>query len=185
MRSLLPSNRPELPALIKLGGKELQISEKDLNRFLAYVVPQPTGEWRWTGKKTRDGYGTINLGGGSGGFVKAHRFSYAALVGPIPDDMDIDHIRHNDAFRRGDCPGGICVHRLEVDPAGLQPRPRAINILGGAGTQARAILTGACKWGHPLTGDNLSITIRKGRPVRVCRACKRRAYHQAVARRAS
>lgn len=184
MRGHLPIDRPSLPALIKVGSRELTIKDRDIDRFLSKVAVQPDGEWRWIGKTNRYGYGVISLGGRNSVFVGAHRFSYAAFIGPIPDGTDIDHIRHNDAFHRGECAGGpTCLHRLEVDPNGLVPRPRTANILGGAGGQARAMITGTCKWGHPLVGDNLKIQIRKGRPVRICRACKRRVYHEMAARR--
>ncbi len=183
-KALLPENRPVLPTPMKVGARHLTIRDQDLSRFLSKVAVQPGGEWIWTGKTNRYGYGTFSVGGGDGSFVGAHRFAYTALVGPIPEGLDIDHVRHNDAFARGECAGGpTCPHRLEVDSLGLAPNSRSVNILGGAGAQAQSLRTGKCKWGHNLSGDNLAISIRKGRPVRCCRACNRAAYHRAVARK--
>ena len=43
---------------------------------------------RWTGYKRPDGYGLASLDGRMQG---AHRVSYIAFVGPIPDGMEVDH----------------------------------------------------------------------------------------------
>lgn len=55
-----------------------------------------TGEcWLWTGARSTShgvrAYGTIDINGRS---VKAHRFAYEALIGPIPKGMQLDHLCH-------------------------------------------------------------------------------------------
>src|SRR5215217_4530196 len=46
--------------------------------------------WLWTGARTkRGGYGRFGLNGGK---VPAHRFAYEILVGPIPDNLEPDHL---------------------------------------------------------------------------------------------
>lgn len=53
--------------------------------------------WLWTGAGDGFGYGHFNAGGGRANsvYVKAHRFAYEQLVGPIPKGLHIDHICHN------------------------------------------------------------------------------------------
>lgn len=43
----------------------------------------------WTGKTDRLGYGRFNYGQRKS--IRAHRYAYEFLVGPIPDGMEIDH----------------------------------------------------------------------------------------------
>ncbi|WP_074133296.1 HNH endonuclease signature motif containing protein [Mycolicibacterium houstonense] len=47
--------------------------------------------WEWTGTLV-NGYGQISV---SGKRVGAHRVSYEAFVGPIPDGLHIDHLCRN------------------------------------------------------------------------------------------
>lgn len=44
--------------------------------------------WLWTGKRSRDGYGYVRAGGGSG---FAHRRAYELTHGPIPPRMFVCH----------------------------------------------------------------------------------------------
>lgn len=48
----------------------------------------------WRGQVNRKGYGTISAGG-SGCKVYTHRAMYEALVGPIPEGLEIDHLCRN------------------------------------------------------------------------------------------
>jgi hypothetical protein len=52
------------------------------------------GCWCWRGVIDRWGYGRITIGGRVG---FAHRMSYEAFVGPIPDGLQIDHLCRNRA----------------------------------------------------------------------------------------
>lgn len=65
--------------------------------------------WIWTAGCQRDGYGHFNSGSRS---YIAHRFSYMNLVGPIANEMVIDHKCHNIKC---------------VNPRHLQQVTRAIN----------------------------------------------------------
>ena len=59
-------------------------------RFEAKWTPEPnTGCWLWTGATDRKGYGQFRS---KGAHVKAHRWSYERLVGPIPEGLQIDHL---------------------------------------------------------------------------------------------
>lgn len=74
-----------------------------------WIVDPETGCWRWNLYVDRLGYGVASLGG-SGRSGPAHRFIYERLVGPIPEGMDLDHVKE-----RG------CRYRDCVNPAHLEP----------------------------------------------------------------
>lgn len=60
------------------------------DRFWA-KVDQSDECWLWTACTDRDGYGAFVLDGRR---QFAHRLAYAALVGPIPDGLQVDHRCH-------------------------------------------------------------------------------------------
>ena len=51
----------------------------------------PGGCWEWQGA-LNDGYGIV---GRDGTTRRVHRVVYEALVGPIPNGMDLDHLCRN------------------------------------------------------------------------------------------
>lgn len=66
--------------------------------------------WLWTGALDSSGYASFKL---KGTVRIVHRYVYEKLVGPIPDDHDIDHL----------CKG----HRNCMNPAHHEPVPKAEN----------------------------------------------------------
>lgn len=107
----------------------------------------------WTGAVQSRGYGSVGIGGRT---HLAHRVSYALNVGPIPDGMQIDHVKD-----RG------CRSRRCINPAHLEPvTPRENVNRTGHGRQTH------CKRGHPLSGRNLVLKQRVGRVERNCRTCR-------------
>lgn len=64
------------------------------------------GCWLWIGAKDRNGYGLF-------GGTTASRAAYEAFVGPVPDDLDVDHL-----CRQRDC----------INPAHLQLITHAENL---------------------------------------------------------
>ena len=178
-------SHPTLPVEFRIGQRTVLITNADWDRFLSKVTVTDEGVWAWASSLGTEGYGSFHVGGKVGPMTQAHRLAYTVLVGRVPDGMALDHIRHNEAYHLGLCHGGKeCPHRREVDPAYLVPRRREVNWLLGAASSSVPLLTGQCKWGHLLAGENLRVEVRRnGVEVRICRACKRRAYHESVARK--
>jgi len=116
-------------------------------RFWAKV--EPTGFcWNWTASKNELGYGRINR---SGRTVKAHRYAYEQLVGPIPDGLELDH---------------LCVNPSCVNPDHLEAVTYSDNSRYGDGPAARKARQTECIHGHPL--DKL-----KPNGTRRCTICPR------------
>lgn len=128
-------------------------------RFLAKVVKAQNGCWLWGGAIQSRGYGSFGFGR-RGRSVLAHRFAYETFVGPIPEDLQIDHACHS---RDDKCPGGKCAHRLCVNPAHLELVTQLVN----CGRSAPARKT-HCINGHEYTDAN---TIWKRNGSRNCREC--------------
>jgi hypothetical protein len=139
-----------------------------------YVVDIFTGCWMWT-SYTAGGYGVIAADGID---VRAHRFVYEQLVGPIPDDSVLDHLCHNSD---PDCAGGeTCPHRRCVNPSHLEPVTFTVNVMRGKGPGAVNARKTECAQGHEYTPENTYI--RTG-GERQCRACTRRWQREYRARK--
>lgn len=126
-----------------------------LDKILERSEPDTNGGcWLWTGKMSgQDGYGVFynpQIGKSEG----AHRVSYKAAVGPIPEGLVIDH---------------KCRVRACVNPDHLRVVTNKENVLCGEGVTARNAKKVECDRGHPLSGPNLYRT-RKGE--RSCRRCR-------------
>lgn len=109
--------------------------------------------WLWTGPVDR-GYGAFHHDGRK---MRAHRWGYEHLVGPIPEGLVLDHVK-----ARG-CSSTLC-----VNPAHLEPVTDAVNVLRGEGITATNARKTHCKSGHEFTPEN---TIQNKASHRVCRAC--------------
>lgn len=106
--------------------------------------------WLWTGTCPL-GYGQFTIRAGIK--VKAHRFAYEALIGPIPDGMELDH---------------LCRVKNCVNPGHLEPVTAQENIRRGVPFRASRLKT-QCVNGHPYTEETTSWW--HGR--RHCRVCHR------------
>jgi hypothetical protein len=94
------------------------------------------GCWVWTGAINPKGYGTFNTGETT---TTAHRYAYELLVGPVPEEMQLDH---------------ICRVRACVRPTHLEVVTQSENVMRGksfAVTNAQKVY---CDHGHALTPDN-------------------------------
>lgn len=112
--------------------------------------------WLWTATVNAGGYGTFFPQGRGG--VRAHRWSYEHLVGPIPEGLDLDH---------------LCRVRHCVNPAHLEPVTRAENVRRGL----HGVRNGKthCNHGHKFTPETSHFSPSGRRHCRICRAAARRA----------
>lgn len=114
-------------------------------RITAKISKQGNGCWIWTGAKNDAGYGLTRYGNGA---KYVHRVVYEAMVGPIPDDHQLDH---------------LCRVRLCCQPEHLEP------VTGGENTRRAAPAQRTeCVHGHPYTPEN---TGRSKQGTRYCRRC--------------
>jgi hypothetical protein len=108
--------------------------------------------WNWNGSNVR-GYGAFSTRHAVR--VRAHRFAYEALVGKIPEGLQIDH---------------LCKNTLCVNPAHLEPVTAWVNVMRSSGVAAVNSAKSKCPNGHDLSGDNLAMyQLRTGK--RTCRIC--------------
>lgn len=118
------------------------------SRFLTKMLVTVDGCWEWEGRVNEKGYAMYDVPGRA---VKAHRYTYELLVGPIPEGLELDH---------------LCRVRACVNPAHLEPVTHQENMRRGA----HALKT-HCPHGHTYTGENLRV--RSHDNGRSCRTCDR------------
>lgn len=128
------------------------ITEAVMRRFWAKVVIDPSGHLLWTSTTNRGGYGMFRLGPRN---LLAHRFAYEALVGPIPEGLQIDH---------------LCRIRHCVAPNCLEPVTPRENTMRSTGRSAINAAKTHCDHGHEFTEEN---TRRTSHGKRQCKECQR------------
>lgn len=124
-------------------------------RFWAKVrVNADTDCWMWQRSLNPNGYGQFRVDPVPAGPRGAHRVAYLALVGDVPDGMQLDH---------------LCRVRACCNPAHLEPVSNRENSL-------RSPLRGGkshCIRGHELSGPNVRLQTRGAFRRRECRLCAR------------
>lgn len=106
--------------------------------------------WVWMGALGGHGYGHFNPPHDQ---VPAHRWSYASLVGDIPDGLVLDH---------------LCCNKRCVNPWHLDPVTHQVNIRRAL---ASDFSESYCAHGHEWAAEPPYIRPRDGK--RMCRACRR------------
>ncbi len=107
--------------------------------------------WLWLPPDDGNGYGQFHR---KGSVIRAHRFAYEDMVGPIPDGLELDH---------------LCRVRRCVNPSHLEPVTTEENLLRGMGPAAINARKTHCPQGHPYDEANTYRYKNK----RGCRACVR------------
>ena len=112
-------------------------------------IPEPnTGCWLWERSIGSHGYG--NAFNGKTVCV-AHRLSYEAFKGPIPNEYDVDH---------------LCRVKTCVNPDHLEATTKAANRRRQFGYRCEATVTNeTCPHGHEYT--------RYSKKVLTCKTCQR------------
>jgi hypothetical protein len=138
------------------------VNHGDWPRFLAKVVyAEESGCWLFTSSLDARGYGSFWFQGRA---VRAHRWVWETLIGPLEDGEQIDH---------------LCRVRNCVNPAHLEPVSAAENVMRGFGPTAINARKTACEQGHPLYGPNLRMEGSRRR----CRTCAKLAQDRFRAKR--
>jgi hypothetical protein len=119
-------------------------------RILARIAVEPeSGCWLWQGYIEKNGYGRL-------GRKWAHRLSYQAFVGAVPDGLELDH----------KCRTPRCVNPEHLEPVthaeNMRRSPLGAAVLHRSKTH--------CPSGHPYSGDNLFVF----RGMRYCRECSKK-----------
>lgn len=136
------------------------LEERLERRLLAKIdkAPGNDGCWIWTASVSTFGYALLWVDGKS---RRAHRVAYEYFVGPVPVDLELDH---------------LCRNRRCVNPAHLEPVTRAENTRRSDVALGIRSAATHCKYGHEFTPENTASRRQcNGSVGRRCRKCWNRS----------
>src|SRR6185369_16548555 len=85
---------------------------------LMRFAERPDECWIWPGALNRKGYGLVTMRAeNSRGYRTriAHRAAYEMIIGPVPPDLELDHV--------------VCHRRACVNPFHMEPVAHRVNVL--------------------------------------------------------
>lgn len=126
--------------------------------------PSESGCVLWHGPLHSSGYGRVSIFGVR---YRAHRIAFLLERGPIPSDLELDHL----------CRTLACVKVTHLEAVSHK-----LNILRGEAPTAVNARKTHCPKGHPYSGNNLYIDPR-GRKCRRCDADRHGAFQKTEAGR--
>lgn len=161
IRTRKPTGAVPWPLILLEGGEKLASLPERFWRKVGFEGPKvlDTPCWVWSGANSGSArpYGVSWDGERR---IKAHRWAWSSVHGPIPAGIELDH---------------LCKTTLCVRPSHLEPVTSAENIRRGGAPGPRAVRENTCKRGHPFTPDN---TYVRGEKWRECITCKRVASRE-------
>ncbi len=132
-------------AVLAVGDPRLPV------RFWSKVRPQSNGCWLWTAGHNQRGYPRYKADGRD---LRAHRVAFERLVGPIPSDLELDH---------------LCLTPGCVNPGHLEAVTHHENVMRGNSFSALNAAKTHCPQGHLYDAVNTAMW----HGWRFCRACRR------------
>jgi hypothetical protein len=141
-------------------AKVYRISDLPAQLARRITVDPETGCWLWNGALGSGGYVQVSFKGVT---YRWHRLIYTLLVGSVPRELDVDHVK-----KRG------CKYRHCCWPAHLEPVTRWVNNMRSENPTALNAEKTHCPKGHPYDLENT----RWYRGRRHCRACNRESWHE-------
>lgn len=108
------------------------------------------------------GYAYLSVGGV---VLGAHVFSWMITNGPVPENLELDH---------------LCRQTMCVRDDHLEPVTHRENLLRGIWVAAIHASITHCPKGHVYEGDNLRIESRGGRVCIICKREKDTAYRRSL-----
>ncbi len=114
-----------MPAILR--DEEERFWEKvDKNGPIPLHRPELGACWVWTAEIVHNGYGRFMLRRRAGR-IKAHKWAYQKLVGPVPVGLELDHL----------CRNPPCVNPAHLEPVTRRENLLRANVLFGHGRTYR------------------------------------------------
>lgn len=167
--------RPPRITLYHSGSPEERFWQKvDKDGPVPAYAPELGPCWIWRGPPEKDGYGRLGVNGKT---VKAHRFAYELLAGPIPEGLVPDHL----------CRVPRCVKATadNLGPSHLEVVTGRENTLRGISPSAINAAKTRCRHGHAFTPENNYMKPDGTRGCRICRQAAVDRYRARIAARST
>ncbi len=139
--------------------------QSTIDRFFAKVQAEDSGCFIWTGSIGRGGYGHFRLMGRT---RSAHQILIEIAHGPIPTNLECDH---------------LCRNRACVNPSHIELVTHHENVIRGKGLAAIHAKKTHCNNGHLYTHGSTRIALCPSGFTRRCRTCEADASRRYITRK--